>query len=380
MKPSSRKPMWVMIIFVGLLFGAIYGFQQFRNSMIQKAIRGQGIPPQAVSTMVTQFETWSPSIEATGSLHAVMGANLSTESGGLITAIHFKSGQHVTAGQLLIELNSAPQMAQLNTLQASAHLAEITYKRDLAQLNIHAVSQATVDTDIANLRSAQAQVAAQNATIAQKVIRAPFAGRLGIRQVDTGQYLTPGANVVTLQKLDPIYVDFTVPQTALNAIHAGQHIQAQTDAYPNTVFHGTITAVEPQIDASTRNIKFRASLANADEKLLPGLFMSIQIEQNQKQKYITLPDAAIAYNPYGSTVFVVQQQGKNADGKAKLSVEQRFVTTGATRGDQVAIISGIQAGETVVTSGQLKLHNGSNVFINNSVLPTNNPSPKVHDE
>ncbi len=380
MKPTSRKPMIVMLLLVGLVFGAIYGFQQFRNHMIQKAIRGQGMPPQAVSTTIAHKEIWSPGIEAMGSLHAVLGTNLSTETGGLITAIHFQSGDTVAAGKLLIELNAEPLKAQLGALQATEKLAQINYNRDLEQFKIQAISQAVLDADVANLHSAQAQVASQQALIAQKVIRAPFAGKLGIRQVDPGQYLTPGASIVSLQKLDPIYLDFSVPQTQLSLIHPGENIHAQTDAMPDKLMSGNIMAIEPQIDSSTRNIAVRAELPNPGGKLLPGLFMTVHINQGSPQNLITLPNAAIAYNPYGSTVFVVHNQGKNADGTPKLNVEQRFVTTGATRGDQVSVLNGLQVGDVVVTSGQLKLHNGAPVFINNSIMPTDNPNPKVRDE
>uniref|UniRef100_E6QU26 Putative Secretion protein HlyD n=1 Tax=mine drainage metagenome TaxID=410659 RepID=E6QU26_9ZZZZ len=380
MKTTSRKPMIVMLLLVSLVFGAIYGFQQFRNHMIQKAIRGQGMPPQAVSTTIARKEIWSPGIEAMGSLHAVLGTNLSTETGGLITAIHFQSGDTVAAGKLLIELNAEPLKAQLGALQATEKLAQINYNRDLEQFKIQAISQAVLDTDVANLHSAQAQVASQQALIAQKVIRAPFAGKLGIRQVDPGQYLTPGASIVSLQKLDPIYLDFSVPQTQLSLIHPGENIHAQTDALPDKLMSGSIMAIEPQIDSSTRNIAVRAELPNTGGKLLPGLFMTVHINQGSPQNLITLPNAAIAYNPYGSTVFVVRNQGKNTDGTPKLVVEQHFVTTGATRGDQVSVLNGLQVGDVVVTSGQLKLHNGAPVFINNSIMPTDNPNPKVRDE
>ncbi len=380
MKSGSSKQMTIMVLAVVLVFGAIYGFQQFRNSIIQKAIRGQGMPPQAVSTTIAHTEAWHPKVDATGSLHAVLGASLSTESGGLITAIHFDSGQTVTAGKLLLELNAAPLIAQLAQSRAAARLAKINYDRDLAQLKIQAVSQATVDADAANLQSAQAQVAAQQAGIAQKMIRAPFAGKLGIRQVDPGQYLAPGAAIVTLQKLDPIYLDFSVPQSELPLIKTGERLSAQTDALPGKTVEGSITAIEPQVDSGTRNLKVRATLPNPDGNLLPGLFMSLRIQQGGARQFVTLPNAAIAYNPYGSTVFIVHENGKAADGKPKLTAEQRFVTTGDTRGDQVAILSGIKSGEVVVTSGQLKLHNGVPVFVNNRIQPTDNPNPKVPNE
>ncbi|MHB1676728.1 MAG: efflux RND transporter periplasmic adaptor subunit [Sulfuriferula sp.] len=380
MTKGTTKRMVIMLLLVGLVFAGIYGFQQFRNQMIQKMIRGKGAQAQAVSTIVAASSVWQPTVEAIGDFRASKGASLSTEVGGLVTAIHFKSGKNVHAGQLLVDLNSAPLRAQLGQLQAAMNLAKLNYDRDLAQLKVQAISQAVVDTDAANLKIAQAQVAAQTATIDQKAIRAPFSGRLGIRQIDLGQYIAPGGNIVNLEQLDPLYVDFTLPQTEIGLIRLGEKVAVRTNALLGKTFTGTISAIDPQIDIATRNIKVRASIRNPDGILLPGLFATIQVNRGDKQQYITLPNTAIAYNPYGSTVFVVKNGGKTANGKLALTVEQRFVTTGPTRGDQVAVISGLKAGEIVVTGGQLKLHNGAAVFVNNSVLPDNNPHPEVKDE
>ena len=380
MSKSSTKPMLIMLVAVGILFGGIYGFQQFRNKMIVKIISSQGIPPQAVSVTTANKQTWHIFLDANGSLHASRSTNLTTESGGLITGIHFHSGEKTTVNSLLLTLNTAPLTAQLKQLQANEKLAQINYDRDTAQLKIQAVSQSTVDSDAQALQSAKAQIAMQQATIAQKMIRAPFTGKLGIRQVDLGQYLAPGATVVSLQQMDPMYVDFDVPQTALSSVHVGDVVDAETDALPGKKLTGTIRAIEPQVDSSTRNIKVRASIPNPDGRLLPNLFMVLHIHRGINHQYITLPATAIAYNPYGSTVFVVHDKGHDANGKPKLIVEQRVVITGATRGDQVAVLHGVEPGETIVTSGQLKLHNGAPVFINNSIQPLNDPHPEVGDE
>lgn len=380
MAKGSTKRMIIMLLLVALVFGAIYGFQQFRNQMIQKAIKGKGMPPQAVSTIVAQTSPWQPTVEAVGTLRASSGANLAAEVGGLVTAIHFESGQTVKAGQLLVELNAAPLKAQLEQLKTGVILAQQNYDRDVAQLKVQAISQAAVDTDAANLKSAQAQVATQQANIALRSIRAPFAGRLGIRQIDLGQYVAAGTAIVNLQKLDPMYLDFAVPQDQIDLIHVGDKISIKTNALADKNFMGSVTAIEPQVETATRNLKVRARIANPKGELLPGLFATVRIDEGGKRQFITLPNAAIAYNPYGSTVFVVKDAGKSADGKANLTVEQRFVTTGAVRGDQVAVLTGLKAGETVVTAGQLKLHNGSTVFINNSILPSDNPNPQVSDE
>lgn len=380
MTKGTPTRMIVMLILVALVFGGIYGFQLFRNKMIDKAIRGHGMPPQTISTTVVESSEWQPKIDAIGNLRAVESTQLTTEVAGLIKAIHFKSGETVKSGQVLLELNADPLKAQLPQLQANIDLAEQNLKRDRAQLKIQAVSQAVIDSDEATLKSAKAQLDAQNALIAQKTLRAPFAGQLGIRQVDLGQYLAAGTAVVSLQKLDPMYLDFKVPQSELHLIARGDTISMQTNAVPGVTFSGKISAIEPQVDTATRNITVRAEVANPDGKLLPGMFATVQLAQGKPESFLTLPTTAIAYNPYGSTVFVVVDKGKNAEGKPQLVAEQRFVTTGLTRGDQTAILSGLKAGETVVTAGQIKLRNGVPVLINNTIEPANNPHPEVKDE
>lgn len=379
MSKGTPLRMIVMLLLVALVFGGIYGFQEFRNKMIAKAIRGHGIPPQTVSTTIAEKSRWQPTIQAVGTLRASQSTQLSAEVGGLITAIHFESGKSVKAGQTLLELNADPLKAQLAQFKANAELARQNLTRDRAQLKIQAVSQAVVDSDAATLKSAEAQIAAQQALIDQKIIRAPFSGVLGIRQVDLGQYLAPGTDIVSLQKLDPMYIDFTVPQTQVDLIHLGEPVAVSTDARPDQSYEGKITAIEPQINTATRNLTVRAAIDNPKGQLLPGMFATLTIKQGPPQDYLTLPSTAIAFNPYGSTVFVVNH-GKSKDGKESLTVSQHFVTTGATRGDQIAVLSGIKAGDTVVTAGQIKLRNGAPVLINNSVKPTDNPHPEVKDE
>ena len=234
-----------------------------------------------------------------------------------------------------------------------------------------------MDADTAALKSAQAQVETQKALLAQKTIVAPFSGQLGIRQVNLGQYLASGSVVVTLQKLDPMEVDFTVPQNQINLIHTGIKALANSSAVPGKTFNATVTAIEPQVDTATRNLKVRARVPNPNGELLPGVFATVRITEGQPQQYVTLPNAAVAYNPYGATVFIVKDGGKGADGKPALFAEQRFITTGLTRGDQVAVLKGLKAGETVVSAGQLKLRNGSPIIVNNSVQPSDNPNPKI---
>lgn len=377
MNPGTRKRMIIMLIIAAVIVGGVVAFQVFRSSMIAKSIKGQANPPQTVSTTIVQETVWQPTVEALGTFSASKQAALSAEVSGLVTSIQFNSGQKVRAGQTLVELNPAPLKAQLAQLEAQAALAELNLRRDEAQLRVQAISQSAVDTDRATLKSAQALVEAQKALIAQKTIRAPFSGRLGIRQVNLGQYLAPGTAVVTLQQLDPMDIDFTVPQSQIDLVRVGMRAQIESSAVPGQTFSGRVTAIEPQIDAATRNLKVRARLANPDNTLLPGAFATVRLTRGQPARHITLPSAAVTYNPYGATVFIVTGSGKEADGKSGLKVEQRFITTGPTRGDQVAVLKGIKAGETVVTGGQLKLRNGSPVTVNNSIQPSDNPNPQL---
>ena len=377
MTKGSAKKMIIMLLIAGAIVGGVVWFQALKNKMIAQAIKGQANPPQTVSTTVARESTWQPSVEALGSFTASEQASLSAEVSGLVTAINFESGQKVRAGERLVELNPAPLRAQLAQLEAQAALAELNLKRDEAQLKVQAISRAVVDNDRATLKSARAQVDAQKALIAQKTIVAPFSGQLGIRQVNRGQYLAPGTAVVTLQKLDPMEVDFTVPQNQIDLVKVGVEAKVETSSVPGQSFDAKVTAIEPQVDATTRNLKVRARVDNPQNLLLPGVFAIVRVTAGEPHQYVTLPNAAVAYNPYGATVFIVKEGAKGADGKPKLTVEQRFVTTGPTRGDQVAILKGLSAGETVVSGGQLKLRNGSPVSINNSVQPSDNPNPQV---
>jgi len=374
------KRMVLMLVIAGVIFGGIFGFQAFKSRMIKKYLSSQGVPAQTVSTIKASVQEWQPALSAVGTLRAVRGADLAPEVSGVISAIHFRSGEEVKAGAPLVQLNAAADIAQLESLKAAAGLAELTYRRDQRQLKVQAVSQATVDADAANLRVAKARVAEQQALVDKKSVRAPFAGRLGLRAVDLGQYVAPGTKLVTLQSLDPMYADFSVPQSALADVRTGFKVSAATDALPGERFEGTIDAIDAKVDPATRNVQVRASLSNPKHRLLPGMFVTVAVDTGASERRLTLPQTAITFNPYGNTVFVVEEKGKGANGKPQLVATQRFVTTGATRGDQITVLSGVKEGETVVTAGQLKLRNGVPVIINNSVQPSNDAAPHPKDE
>jgi membrane fusion protein (multidrug efflux system) len=369
------KRMVIMLALAAVVFGGVFGFQAFKASMIKKFMSQMAAPTQTVSTSKAGFQDWDQRLEAVGSLRAVKGADLSLEVSGVVDVISFNSGDDVEAGTTLLKLRADDDVAKLESLEAAAELSQITYERDLKQLKIQAVSQATLDADDANLKNAKAQVAQQKAIVDKKFLRAPFAGHLGIRAVDVGQFLAAGTTIVTLQALDPVYLDFFVPQQSIDQIRLHQQVAVTVDAFPKQSFAGKITAINPKVDAATRNVQVRATLQNADRKLLPGMYATVAITIGEPQRRITLPQTAITYSPYGDSVYVVDDKGPDAAGKPQLVARQTFVTTGPTRGDQVAIVAGVNEGDSVVVAGQIKLHNGSTVAINNAIMPTADAAP-----
>ena len=403
MKKTTKRMLWMIggvLVLVALL---ALGFFLHIKKLIASAPKPG---PQTVTTTKVQPLEWQPQLAAVGTLVAVRGVDVTTEIAGLVRSIEFKSGQDVRTSEVLVRLNDDSDVAQLHSLQAAAELAATVVKRDQAQLEVQAISQAQVDADTADLKSRRALVAQQEATIAKKTIRAPFAGRLGITSVNPGQYVNPGDKIVTLQTIDPIHIDFNLPQKRLENIAVGQVVDVVADGFTGVTFPGRITAINPKVDPSTRNVLIEATLANAKRQLLPGMFADANVEVGDKKRYLTLPQTAITYNPYGSTVFIVRTR-READAAAKaasgaapssasaaasapaaagsaasadsLVVQQVFVTTGETRGDQVAILKGLDEGQQVVTSGQLKLKNGTWVVVDNSVLPADNPNPKPQE-
>ena len=371
--------MIVMLVVVGVIFGIVFGYKAWQEQRMKRSMAGQ-IPPVTVSAMKAEFQPWQPRIRAVGSLRAVRGVDVTSEINGLVRTLHFVSGDVVRAGQLLVQLNADADVAQLHALEAAAELAQTVYERDKKQLAMQAVSQATVDADSADLKSKKALVAQQAALIDKKSIRAPFAGKLGITTVNPGQYINPGDKIVTLQTLDPIYIDFYLPQQELSRIAINQKLRVSADGYPEQLFNGRITAINPRVNADSRNIQVEAMLSNPRQLLLPGMYASVEIAAGEKSDYLTLPQTAMSFNPYGNTIFVVEQGEAGPDGKPRLVARQRFVTTGLTRGDQIAILEGIKEGELVVTGGQLKLRSGSVVIIDNRIQPSNEPAPQPADE
>lgn len=353
----------------------------YKINTIQGMIAMQSIVHRpTVSATKATLEDWQPQLDAVGSLRAVKGVDISNELAGMVDQIRFNSGDDVKEGDLLITLRSEDDAAKLASLQAAEKLAEINFNRDKKQLSAQAVSEAVVDADAAQLASTRAQVTEQKAIVDKKSIHAPFAGHLGIRNIDVGQYLNPGTAIVTLQQLDPIYLDFYLPQQSLAQVQTGQVIHAHSDTYPGRSFEGKIIAINPKVDTATRNVQIRAEIPNPGRALLPGMYATASINAGETARMLTLPQTAITYNPYGNTVFILDEKGKDDKGNPQLEAHQTFVNVGETRGDQVQITKGLKEGDMVVTSGQMKLQNGTQVLIDNSLAPKDDENPQPKDE
>lgn len=373
------KRMILMLIVVVVVFGVIFGYKAFMGKMMAKFMSGKP-PAITVSTAKAESLSWQSKLKSIGSVKAVRGADLAAEVGGLVETVSFNSGEDVKAGQLLVQLNNKPELAQLRSLKILVELASTVYQRDKKQFEVRAVSQAVLDSDAADLSNKRAQIEQQKAVISKKTIRAPFDGKLGISLVNPGQYINPGENIVTLQLLDSVYVDFYLPQQDVSLISLGQVVEVSIDAYPDKVFSGKITAISSKVEMDTRNIQIEALIDNSKHELLPGMYASVDVLAGQPQNYLTVPQTAITFNPYGETVFLVESKGSDDEGKSKITVKEKFVVVGETRGDQIAVLNGLQEGDTVVTSGQVKLKNGSEVMVNNKVQPLNDIAPEPKDE
>jgi membrane fusion protein, multidrug efflux system len=320
--------------------------------------------------------SWQSQLKAVGTLHAIDGADLSSEVAGIVTKIGFKPGDDLKAGTLLVQLRDDSDRAQLAANRASAEQALRTYRRYVELNKTNAISQTAYDTALANMLSTKAAVDAQAAVVEKKAIRAPYGGRVGIRKIDVGQYVGAGTAVVTLQKLDPIYVDFQIAQQQMPTVKVGDRVQLMSDTFPGRVFNGAINATDPIVDTATRTVRVRAQIANPEKLLLPGMFAIVMIDIGTPKMPLMLPQTAITYNTYGNVVFVVQKsKEKDKDGKDQFIAQQRFVTTGETRGDQIIILGGITQADEVVSAGANKLKNGSLIAVSNKVTLPNDANP-----
>jgi membrane fusion protein (multidrug efflux system) len=369
------KRMLVMLTLTLLFVGAL-GFVKFKQ--IQTAI-AQGAayqpPPEAVTTIIAAQEQWPSTINAIGTLAAVRGVTVSADLPGIVDQILFESGDWVREGQTLAILDTRQEQAQMGAAEAQRVLARLNFNRMQELLDQRVISKAEYDSATAQSRETEARVGEIRAAIERKTIRAPFSGMLGIRQVNKGQYLAGGDPLVTLQSLNPIYVNVGVPQQAIGQVRVGRVIRITTEHPGNLAFDGRVTAIDSVVDEKTRNIQVQATLANPDGKLRPGMFVQTEMILGANQAVVALPASAISYAPYGDSVFVVSDMTDDK-GRTYRGVRQQIVKVGPARGDQIAVLSGIKAGEEVVTSGLFKLRNGAAVQVNNKVKPGNNSAPK----
>ena len=373
--PNPRKRMLIMLLSVGLLMGLVVGFNVFKGIMIGRALAGGGEPPQVVTAAVAGLQDWQPELNAVGTVRARLGADLAFEVPGVVARIEVQPGSEVAQGQALITLNDDAEAAQLRQLQAQSALAESNLRRGKDQLAAKTISAADYEALQADFAGKQAGTQAMAALVAKKHLTAPFAGKVGIIATSPGAYVNPGTVLTTLAQLDRVYVDFALPQRNLDQIRKGQQVAASLDAFPGKRFPGVVTALNPRVDASTRNIQIEGTFANPQRLLVPGMFAAVTLNSGAPARQVTVPQTAVTYNPYGSVVFLVVK-----DGDKGLKAQQAFVTAGPTRGDQVAILKGLEPGAMVVTSGGLKLRNGTPVTVDNKVQPDFDPHPAPQEQ
>lgn len=370
------KRMVLLLIATVVVFGGVLGGNVFLGHMMNQFFDNMPQPAATVSSTEARPDSWINSVTAVGSVSAVQGADLATQVGGIVEAIHFDSGSEVKAGDIIMTLDSDADRAELKTLQAAERLAEVERNRIKELLQRKSVSQSEYDQRQSQLEQAEARVAAQQARIEQMVLRAPYDGRLGIRQVNVGAYVNAGDPLIGLQALDPVFVDFTLPEQRYGQVDVGMTVIATMDALGEERFEGKITAIEPAIDVQTRNFSLQATFSNPDQKLRPGMFARVSLDVGEYRDVVVIPSTAISYRPYGNSVYVLTDSGeKDATGAPLYNVVQRFVQTGQLRGSLIAVTDGLAVGETVATSGLLKLISGGLATINNTVQPNAEIAP-----
>ena len=366
-----------LVLSVTVVVLAGLGFVKYRQIEAATKVVMQP-PPEAVTTIVAKQQDWPDTLNVIGTAVAVQGVTVSADLPGTVARIYFDSGKAVKAGDILVELDTRQEQAQLAANLAQRDLAKVNYDRMQELVKQGVISRQEYDSATAQQKATEANVGEIRATIARKTIRAPFSGILGIRQINLGQYLSAGQAIVPLQSLNPIYVNFGVPQDEAGSIHVGRALRVTSNDIAGFPFRGHVNAVDSIVNETTRNVQVQATLANPGGKLRPGMFVQVQIPVGQEHSVVELPATAINYAPYGDSVYVVSDM-KDPQGRLYKGVRQQFVKLGGTRGDQVAVVSGIKPGDEVVSSGVFKLRNGAAVQVNNSVQPQNSPAPQPED-
>ncbi len=367
------------VVGIIIVVGALVGTKLNQFATMGAAGAAMVIPPETVTAATARDDSWETSITATGTITAVQGVTVSAEMAGKVVKIAFESGSTVQAGELLVQLDTSVEEAQLRAADAASALAKLNLVRARTLRENNTNSQADLDGADAQAKQAEAQAENIRAVIAKKTIRAPFAGRLGLRLVNLGQILKEGDGIVSLQTLDPIYADFSLPQQRLAVLNAGVVVRVTSDAAPGTVFEGKINAVNPDVDAVTRNVRLQAILTNAGEKLRPGMFAAITVVLPTRENVRVIPSSAVLYAPYGDSVFVIDEKKNEKTGEMEKVLRQQFVRLGTARGDFVAVVSGLEQGESIVTSGVFKLRPGETVVIDNKLAPDAQLAPKPND-
>jgi membrane fusion protein (multidrug efflux system) len=390
--PKPRKVLRILVVIVGLLLvvGTL-GFIKFSQiSMLMnmgKEYAKAGPPPESVSSAVAKTESWQSQMSAVGTIAPVEGVALSNDSPGVVSKIHFESGQLVKQGQVLVELDTSVERAQLASAVVHHDLAVVTVNRSRALVKEQVSSQAQLDTDEATVKSSATDAQTIQAQIDRKIVRAPFSGRLGIRAVNVGQYLNPGTQLTVLQAVGAVFVDFSLPQQQLTTLTVGMPVKVKIEDSSAGALDGTIAAVDPTIDSTTRMIKLRASVPNPDENLRPGMFANVGVILPSQGTVVTVPLTAVVHASFGDSVFVVEDKKADSpgakttpDGKTIKNARQQFIRLGEARGDFVSVLDGVKAGDELVSAGAFKLRNNSPILVNNSLQtsPELNPHPENH--
>ncbi|HZR65873.1 MAG TPA: efflux RND transporter periplasmic adaptor subunit [Terriglobales bacterium] len=368
-----------MFLMLAVLLAVIGGLGFFKYKQIKTAMAmGASFapPPDAVTTVIAKSDTWPSTLNVIGTAAAIQGVTVSADLPGTVAKINFESGQSVHAGDVLVELDTREERAQLAAAESDRDLARINYGREQQLVKEGVVPRTEFDNAEAQQKSTEAKVGEIKATIERKTVKAPFSGILGIRQINLGQYLSAGQAIVSLQSLNPIYVNFGVPQQESPRVRVGRSLRLTSDDLPGVEFSGRVNAIDSVVNEATRNIQVQATLSNPGEKLRPGMFVQVELGVGTSRSVIPLPASAINYAPYGDSVFVVSNE-KDAKGNRK--VRQQFVKVDGSRGDQVGVISGINPGDEIVSSGVFKLRNGGSIQVNNKVQPPDNPKPKPEE-
>lgn len=386
-KRSLIKRMLIMVVIAAIVFGGVFGMKWFGRVAMNDFIDNMPTPPATISASAVETMRWQAHLQSVGSLRAVNGTDIASEVAGIVSDIGFTSGAMVEKGDVLVSLDAGTEAAQLQRLEAEANLAETTLERRERLFERQSISRADLDEAQSQAAVARAAASAQRALIAQKRIRAPFAGKLGIRRVSLGQFLPAGEAIVALESVDPIEVDFALPEDKLGAVRAGMPVTVRVDAYPDARFEGTIQALDARVNEATRNFDLRAELPNPDGRLQPGLFARVRVELPESSEHVVIPRTAVQYSSYGTSVYVVQEDPDKGpppeDPNPQMPrhtdrmVTQRFVELGEARGDYIAVTDGLKAEERIATSGLLKLRNGQPVIINNDGAPEPKLDPEV---